>query len=343
MLLLVIRTSAMGDVALTTPVLKGMRAQYPEAELILLTRPAFKAFFSSIEGLKLFFPDFEKRHRGTRGIFRLFRDLKNLGRIDYIIDLHDVIRSKILRFLFRLDGTHVNIIDKGRKEKKSIIRGNRKEKLSHSVERYRDVFERAGFKIAFTKGPWINPSPQALDKALKFTGITDGINIGVAPYAKHRLKMWPEERMVALLNMISEKFNANYWLFGGREESERLVSFQKRVHRSVVLSGNLQLEEELAIMSRLNFMISMDSSNMHMAALTGTKVISIWGATDPLTGFGAWMQPDKYLVRIPFDQLTCRPCTVYGKGKCKRNDLACMMWLTPEMVFQKLLELNIWK
>ncbi len=341
MRLLVIRTSAMGDVALMTPVLKGMREQYPEVELILLTRPAFKSFFTSIDGLKLFYPDFKKRHRGIQGLFILFRELRKQGRIDYVIDLHDVIRSKMLRFFFWVNGTDVEKINKGRDEKRSVIRGQKKEKLSHSVERYSGVFERAGFKITLSDGPWIIPASGALDKALRISGITDGINIGVAPYAKHDLKMWPEESMIQLLKMISEKFNAKYWLFGGKEESEKLISFQKRVLGSVVLTGKLQLEEELAVMTGLDFMISMDSSNMHMAALTGTKVISIWGATDPLTGFGAWKQPEDYSISIPFNQLACRPCTVYGKGKCKRKDHACMIWLTPEMVFQRLINLKI--
>jgi ADP-heptose:LPS heptosyltransferase len=331
----------MGDVALTTPVLKEIRKQYPETELILLTRPAFKSFFTSINGLELFYPDFKKRHRGIQGLFVLFRDFKKHGNIDYVIDLHDVIRSKILSFFFRISGTVVYRIDKGRKEKASLIRGTRKKKLTHSVERYRDVFKRAGFNVTLSDGPWIIPSLDAWSNALKITGIKDGINIGVAPYAKHNLKVWPEENMIILLKMISEKFDAKYWLFGGKEESEKLISFQMRVPGSVVLSGKLQLEEELLIMTRLSFMISMDSSNMHMAALTGTKVISIWGATDPLTGFGAWMQPDKYSVRIPVDQLTCRPCTVYGKGRCRRKDHACMIWLTPEMVFQRLINLKI--
>ncbi len=341
MRLLVIRTSAMGDVALTTPVLKGIREQYPEAEIILLTRPAFKSFFTSIDGLELFYADFKKRHSGIQGLFVLFRDLNKQGRINYVIDLHDVIRSKILRFFFRISGKAVYKIDKGRKEKESIINGGPKNKLSHSVERYKEVFKRAGYIITLSDGPWIIPSHDSLSNALKITGIKDSINIGVAPYAKHNLKMWPEENMVVLLNMISAKFDAKFWLFGGKEEYEKLNSFQMRVPGSAVLSGRLQLEEELAVMTKLNFIISMDSSNMHMAALTGTKVISIWGATDPLTGFGAWMQPDEYSVRIPVDQLTCRPCTVYGKGKCGRKDHACMMWLTPEMVFQRIINLKI--
>jgi ADP-heptose:LPS heptosyltransferase len=79
----------------------------------------------------------------------------------------------------------------------------------------------------------------------------------------------------------------------------------------------------------------MDSSNMHMAALVGTKVISIWGGTDPLGGFSAWMQPDNFSIRIPVEELTCRPCTIYGKGK-SRNDLACMKMLTPEFVYKRI-------
>jgi ADP-heptose:LPS heptosyltransferase len=92
----------MGDVALTTPVLKGMREQYPDVELLLLTRPAYKPFFSSIGGLDLFFPDLKKRHKGFPGLIRLFKDISRQSEIDYVIDLHDVLR---------LTGVQVAIID----------------------------------------------------------------------------------------------------------------------------------------------------------------------------------------------------------------------------------------
>jgi ADP-heptose:LPS heptosyltransferase len=331
----------MGDVALTVPVIKGMREQYPETELVLLTRSAFGPFFSSVDGLKLFFPDFVKRHQGIQGLFILFRDIKKQGRIDYVIDLHDVIRSKVLKFFFRISGVKVETIDKGRREKKLLIEGKKKVQLKHTVERYLDVFKSAGFKITTPVGPWIIPSGEPLNTSIKVYGITDGVNIGVAPYAKHVLKMWPEENMVELLKMISLKVNAKFWIFGGQEESERLISFQNKVPGSVFPGGKLNLNGELTLMTKLSFMISMDSSNMHMAALTGVKVISIWGTTDPLAGFGAWMQPAEYSVSIPVDQLACRPCTVYGAGKCWRGDHACMVWLTPEMVYRKMIELKI--
>jgi ADP-heptose:LPS heptosyltransferase len=142
--------------------------------------------------------------------------------------------------------------------------------------------------------------------------------------------------------MISENHGSRFWLFGGEEESEKAETFMSRVPDSFNTIGKLNLDEELALMSRLDFMIAMDSSNMHMAALAGTRVISIWGGTDPLSGFGAWMQPENFSIRIPVETLICRPCTTFGKGICRRGDFACMNWLTTEIVFQKMDNLKIW-
>jgi ADP-heptose:LPS heptosyltransferase len=335
MRLLVIRTSAMGDVALTTPVLKGMREQYPDVELLLLTRPAFKPFFSSISGLDLFFPDLKNRHKGFPGLIRLFKDISRQSEIDYVIDLHDVLRSKILRLLFRLTGVPVAIVDKGRSEKRSLITGKKKIRLKHSVERYCDVFAKAGYPVFPSKDKWIVPSPVITLKAEFINEMQGGLNIGVAPYAKHKLKMWPEDNMIRLLSLISEKHKCRFWLFGGDEDSEKLTALQTKIPGSTNLAGKLGLDEELVFMSRLDLMIAMDSSNMHMAALVGIKVISIWGGTDPLGGFAAWMQPDSFSIRIPVEELTCRPCTIYGKGETK-NDFACMKLLTPELVFNRI-------
>lgn len=336
MRLLVIRTSAMGDVALTTPVFRAMRDQFPEVEMLLLTRPAFKSFFSSIDGLELFFPDLRNRHKGFPGLIRLYRDIVKNAKIDYVIDLHDVLRSKILRQLFRLSGVRVAVINKGRSEKESVINGKKKIRLKHSVERYCDVFAYAGFPVIPAKGKWIIPPPGIILKEELIAEMEGSMNIGVAPYAKHKLKMWPENNMISLLGLISEATKCRFWLFGGREDYEGLNTLQTKIPQSTSLAGRLSLDEELVFMSKLDLMIAMDSSNMHMAALVGTKVISIWGGTDPLVGFSAWMQPENFSIRIPVEELTCRPCTIYGKGECRRGDFACMNWLTPEMVFKKI-------
>jgi ADP-heptose:LPS heptosyltransferase len=336
MRLLVIRTSAMGDVALTAPVLRAVTHQYPDAEIILLTRSLFKPFFNSISGLSFFFIDLPNRHKGFSGLVKLFSDIISTGKFDIVIDLHDVLRSQVLRFLFRMKGVPSYVIDKGRGEKRLVVSGKRKTELKHTIDRYCDTFSLAGFPVALTDGPWIIPSQEALSQIASIAGSRGELKIGVAPYARHKLKAWPEKYMVRLLGMISEKYNVRFFLFGGSEEALKLSAFQSMITASFNTVGTLNLDEELALISRLDIMIAMDSSNMHMAALSGTKVISIWGGTDPLTGFGAWKQPEENSVRIQVDELTCRPCTIYGKGECGRGDLACMNWLTPEIVFKKI-------
>jgi ADP-heptose:LPS heptosyltransferase len=337
--LLVIRTSAMGDVALLTPVLDGMAKQYPDVEITLITRRSFESFFYSIGRIDFCFPDFKGRHMGLPGIFRLFRDLKGKN-IDCVIDLHDVLRTKLLRKLFAFSGIPVFVINKGRNDKRKIIRGKRKTGLKHTVSRYSDVFAEAGFSILPSDPPCVAGTP-ADATVLRFTSGTGVRNIGVAPYARHKLKVWPEDNMVGLLELIASSGPTKFWLFGGFDELERLKHFKLLVPDSEIVTGSLDLSGELDLMGKLNMMISMDSSNMHMAALAGTKVISIWGATDPLIGFGAWRQPDSYSIRIPANELDCRPCTIYGKGRCRRGDFACMNWLTPEKVYSRIINLKI--
>jgi ADP-heptose:LPS heptosyltransferase len=144
-----------------------------------------------------------------------------------------------------------------------------------------------------------------------------------------------------MLGLIQDRHKVKFFLFGGTDEAGKLQALCEKLPDSMVIAGHFTLIEEIAIIGRLDLMIAMDSANMHIAALTGIKVISIWGGTDPMTGFGAWNQPDDFSIRIPVEELTCRPCTVYGKGKCRRADFACMQWLTPEKVFEKLTDLKV--
>jgi len=222
-----------------------------------------------------------------------------------------------------------------------VIRGRLKEPLRHTVHRYCDVFSRAGLPVEPLTTPSIKVTESAKEVASRLTGDLPVINIGVAPFTLHQLKMWPHDYLKELITKISERHKVKFWFFGSPGEHDLLQSFVSVAPGSANLSGKLTLEEELAVMSRLDFMIAMDSSNMHMAALSGTKVISIWGGTDPLNGFGAWMQPQEFSISIPVTVLTCRPCTVYGKGRCSRGDFACMNWLTPEIVYQKIRSLKL--
>ena len=91
--------------------------------------------------------------------------------------------------------------------------------------------------------------------------------------------------------------------------------------------------QELILMSHLDVMVSMDSANMHLASITGTKVVSVWGATHPYAGFMGWRQSEDNAVQLP---LACRPCSIFGNKPCRRGDFACMTGIKPEMIFEKI-------
>ena len=89
-------------------------------------------------------------------------------------------------------------------------------------------------------------------------------------------------------------------------------------------------------MSKLDVMLSMDSANMHLASLVGTRVVSVWGATHPYCGFMGWAQKQADIVQN--NNLTCRPCSVFGNKPCYRGDFACMNTITPNEIIKKLEE-----
>lgn len=336
MRLLVIRNSAMGDVALLTPVLRGLVNKYPEVEISLITNQYYYPFFSKIDRLDFIPTDFKGKHKGLAGLHKLNMEVIKANKIDRVIDLHNVLRSKIIRTSFATKGIPVHVINKGRSEKKQLIGGTHKTQLKHTIIRYCDVFAQAGFPVEPVQGPSIVTSDLANKKANEVLAEKNTLHIGIAPFAKHVLKVWPKEKMIQLMNLMAQKTKCRFYLLGDANEAGLLNEFIEKVPGCINMAGKYPLDEELAIISKFNFVISMDSSNMHMAALTGTKVISIWGATDPLTGFGAWMQPDEYAIRISVNELTCRPCTVYGKGECKRKDFACMNQLSAQKVFEQI-------
>ncbi|MBD3725029.1 MAG: glycosyltransferase family 9 protein [Flavobacteriaceae bacterium] len=104
--ILVIRLSAMGDVAMTVPVLRALLLQYPEVKITVVSRPFFQPFFDGIPNVIFFGVDLNKRHEGFLGLLRLFSDLRKLN-IDAVADLHNVLRSKVVRTLFALSGKKV--------------------------------------------------------------------------------------------------------------------------------------------------------------------------------------------------------------------------------------------
>lgn len=328
--LLVMRFSSMGDVAMTVPVVKALLAQNPHIEITYVSRPQFADFFADIPQLKFFSADLDNNYKGFTGIYKLFRQLKKQGKFDAVADLHDSLRTKILRRLFGLNGVPFAFINKGRAEKKLLTRFPNKvlKPLKRTVERYADVFHALGYAFELDNKLLKQPKPLTAD-IIAITGEKNQPWVGISPFAKHLGKTYPPEKMQEVIGELSNQ-EIKVFLFGGsqteREICEQWASGYKNM-TSVV--RRLSMAEELILINNLDVMLSMDSSGMHLASLEGTPVVSIWGATHHYAGFLGYGQSEANIVA---DAIECRPCSVYGDRPCFRGDYACMHRIAPEKI-----------
>jgi ADP-heptose:LPS heptosyltransferase len=325
--ILVMRFSAMGDVAMTTPIVYSLAQQFPNVEVTVLSRNQFADFFNeNINFIGVNFNDY----KGVWGLFKLFKKLKK-NKYNYIADLHGVLRSQILSLFFMICGTKVARIDKGRAEKKQLVCSKNKvsKQLITSFERYAKVFSKLGFDIKYQSFETIKTNKKE-DKAnnLKY--------IGFAPFAKHKGKIYPLEKTEEIVEYFSNVENVKIFLFGGgKSEVEILDSWEKKYQNVESLAGKLRLAEEINIIDTLDVMFSMDSANMHIASLVNTPVVSVWGATHPFTGFYGWRQNPKNAIQL---ELNCRPCSVFGDKECLRHDYACLNNIESKIIIEKIKE-----
>lgn len=343
--ILVIRFSAMGDVMLLVPVLKSLTHAYPEINITVVTRPRFVAFFADIPGVKVFGADVDKSYRGLPGMFALARKILSLHKFELVFDLHDHMRTMILRSFLWISGKKVPVFKKGRREKKEFVRKHNKviRKLPHTVERYREVFIRAGYDFDILPGPYISAAADAkksLNLWLESLGIVPKRKkwIGIAPFANHLSKVWPGEYTEQLVERLSANESLHFFFFGGgKEEIEFFESVRSRFpDHCTRVAGVLKIEEEVALLHHIDLMVCVDSSNMHLAVLSGTPLLALWGGTHPDVGFGPWQYDPSVVLQISREELPCRPCSVYGKETCLRKDFACLYRLTPELVSKEI-------
>lgn len=331
--IIVTRFSAMGDVAMVASVLKEFCVQYPEVQLIMVSRPFFRAFFEEIPQITFHPFDPKGKHKGILGIRQLKKELDQY-QATAVADLHYNLRSRILGFLFRLSGTRVVGLDKGRKEKKQLTRTVDKvlKPLRQTTERYADVFRMLGFHVhlSHTRIPRKEQLPQ-MARAMFADEKT--AKIGIAPFAQHPYKVFPLAKMGKVIQTLSEKGYETFIFGGGNEEKKIATQWEsqfRNVHNTI---GLFTLKEELAIISNLNLMISMDSSGMHMASLMGIRCLSIWGATHPFAGFLGYGQVLEDCIQVDHPN---RPGSVYGNKPCDCDGIEAIDLVTPEMVIDKI-------
>lgn len=330
------RLSAMGDVAMTVPVVRALVNQHPQLKITVISRPFFKPFFEGIPNLTFFAFDEKERHKGFLGLLRLFQDLKGL-QIDAFADLHNVLRSKIVRNLFALSGKKVAAVDKGRQGKKELTRAENKvfQQLPTMFERHVKVFEQLGFTVdlsqpEFPKKAVLTPEIAAL------IGIKYKKLIGIAPFAQYTSKVYPLDLMQEVIDQLALDTTQTLLLFGGgAREIEQLNALAAHHKNVVVVAGKIKFQQELQLISNLDVMLSMDSGNAHIAAMLGVKVITLWGATHPYAGFLPFNQPFENALTAGRKQFPMLPTSVYGNKNVPGYEDA-MRTITPETVVTKI-------
>lgn len=330
--ILVIRLSAMGDVAMLIPVVSAFAKAYPETNITVLSKPFFKPIINTLSNVHFIAAETNTHHKGILGIWRLSRQLKKLG-ITHVADTHNVLRSKILRSFLGLPTAKIN---KGRTPKKTLTQTQNKvfKPLKTTVQRYVEVFKNLGFLDIH---PDILPRPNATDEVLEIIKKTKHKLIGIAPFAAHQGKQYPLDLMKEVIQKLDQQLEIHLFLFGAPDEKGSLHTLTEGCKNATVVAGTLTFPQEINLIAQLDAMLSMDSGNGHLAAMYGVPTVSLWGVTHPYAGFAPFNQEDNCLLsdRLQFPAI---PTSIYG-NKVPVGYEEVMRTIKPQDVVDKMTSL----
>ena len=328
----VIRLSAMGDVAMTVPVILSFVKQHPDVKVTLVSRVFFKPIFHDIPNVNFFTAHVHHRHKGLLGLFRLYKDLKSIG-VTEIADLHNVLRSKVVRTLFALSGKKVAFTHKGRAEKKALtqVKNKQFQPLKTMFERHAETFQKLGYAIDLNR-PSFLAKQEIPEKIIDLIGEKKQQWIGIAPFAHYSRKVYPLDLMQEVIDELAKNPDLRILLLGGgKREKDKLSQMATGLTNVYNLAGIISFEKELQLISNIDLMVSMDSGNAHLAAMFGVKTITIWGATHPYAGFAPFNQPLENCLVSDREKYPLLPTSVYGNKKVEGYE-DVMRTITPESI-----------
>ena len=334
--LLVIRLSAMGDVAMTVPVLKSLLDSYPDLKITVLTKEFLKPIFEGLDNVTVHVADVTDTHKGISGLWKLYKELQSL-QLDAVADLHNVLRSNILNQFFRLGGIPFAQIDKGRKEKKALTAEKNKvfAPLKSTHQRYVDVFDQLGYPFSLPDANFLEKKILS-EKTLEIIGRDTRKWFGIAPFAAFSGKMYPLHLMQKVIQELNNTNKYKIFLFGGgTKEKELLEKWVNEGQECINIMGKLSFDEELALISNLDLMLSMDSGNAHLAAMYGIPTITLWGVTHPYAGFYPYGQDPNNALLADRSIYPLIPTSIYG-NKAPKDYESVMETIQPNDVVSKI-------
>ncbi len=316
--ILVIRFSSLGDVLLTSPLLRSLKRKFPEAKIDFLVKENYVdavRFNPNISEVLIFKKEEEKV---------IARKLKE-RRYDSVIDLQNNIRSKRIREKL---GARAFVFKKPTLKKLLLVKFkiNLLRPIMPIPERYvRSVEElepdEEGLELYFQRG-----------KASNTSGCAD--IIGLCPGSKHFTKMYPKQYFIELGNKFA-RAGYKVKILGGRDEIKLCEEISSAIPTAVNLSNNNDLFATAREMQNCKAVICNDSGLMHVAAAVKTPVVALFGSTVKEFGFAPYKIKSLILEN---NSLTCRPCSHIGREKCPKEHFKCMLELKPDLIFEKIKE-----
>jgi len=277
-------------------------------------------------------------HKGLTGLWHLRNQLRKES-LGGIADLHAVLRTKILKTLFSGVGIPFKVLDKGRREKRQLTSWKNKDfkPLETTHERYADVLRSLGYQIELSPEDTLPKERWPRSLSREWEG-TVACRLGIAPFAAHQGKCYPEQEMKKVVEQLGQVPGLRVYLFGGGPgETEILQSWVRIYDHCCSVAGTMTLSEELAVISNLDLMLSMDSGNGHLAAMYGVPVITIWGITHPYAGFAPFLQPEEHSITADREQFPLIPTSVYG-NKVPPGYEDVMRTISPRRIYSRILQ-----
>ncbi len=318
--ILIIRLSSLGDILLTTPLLRSIKSQYPALQIDFLIKPQYKDVLINNPYITTIFKYYNEKEKK-------FELIKNLSAInyDFIIDLHNNFRSTEITNKLKIQSAKFN--------KRSL-----------------DKFLLVNFKINRLKNASLIPERYSETVNIKLDGdgldlfIDDSVKsslsvnekyIGICPGSRHFTKMWPKDYFVELGYLLNNE-GFKIVLFGGKSDLDVCKEISDKLSNSINLCNYDNILQTAADMKNCKAIVCNDSGLMHTACAVKTPVLAIFGSTVREFGFAPYKNRNSILEN---KLLSCRPCSHIGRSRCPKGHFKCMLEIKPKQTFNELLSL----
>lgn len=322
--ILLIRLSSLGDIVLTTPATRAVRAHFPDAYIAMLVAKQSAEILRENPHLdEIITFDRLAKDKDTGEMLRMSRLLRE-RKFTIAIDFQRKFRTEMLMYF----SGATERIGKGRFCTVRVPEQGNK----HATTHYFDLLHAAGIPAEDRRLELFLSESEQLEAAQRFdtAGVNDGqLKVGFFPGAGWKLREWMPERFAAIGDRLVENFNANVLIFGGPKEAELVQTVANLMNaRAIPFAGNLQVRELAACLEKCDLFLTNDTGPMHIAAAVGTPTVSLFGPGNHIR-----FQPLGALHQTLRHAVPCSPCKQFT-DKCKDN--ICMKGIGVDEVWHSI-------